>query len=59
MDKKGAELSINTIIVIILALLVLVVTIFIFSSAARQFAANIFAKLKTALGIWNATQPKP
>lgn len=59
MDKKGAELSINTLIIVILAVVVLVILLFIFSSASREFAANIFAKLKTALGLWNATEIKP
>ncbi len=56
MNKKGVELSINTIIIIILAILVLIVILFIFSGAMRDFAANLFAKLKTALGLWNSTQ---
>jgi hypothetical protein len=59
MDKKGAELSINTLIIIILAIIVLVILLFIFSSASREFAANIFAKLKMSLGLWNSTQIKP
>ena len=63
MNKKGAELSINTLIIIILAIIVLVTMIFIFSSAARQFAAAIFTWLKNSLGMLNETPiaplPKP
>jgi hypothetical protein len=55
-NKKGAELSVNTLIIIILAIIVLVVLLFIFSSAARQFAANIFTNLNIAMRDSNATQ---
>jgi len=56
MNKKGIELSINTIIIIILAIIALIVIVFIFSRAMRQFAADLFTKLKNALGLWNANQ---
>lgn len=55
-NKKGAELSINTLIIIILAVIVLVTMIFIFSSSAKQFAATVFTWLKNSLGMWNETQ---
>ncbi|MFA5084683.1 MAG: hypothetical protein WC475_04910 [Candidatus Paceibacterota bacterium] len=58
-NKRGAELSINTVVIVILAVIALVITIFIFSSSARQFAANIFSKLKFAMGIVNSTQINP
>ena len=56
MNRKGVELSINTIVIVILVLIVLIVVLFIFSGAMRDFASNILAKLKTATGLWNATQ---
>lgn len=60
MNKKGVELSINTLVTIIIVVICLIIVLFIFSSAARQFAANIFARLKQAFGFWNATQmPQP
>lgn len=52
MNKKGVELSINTLIILLIAIICLVIVIFIFSSAARQFAGNIFARLKQAFGMW-------
>ena len=57
-NKKGIELSINTIIIIILALIALIVIVFIFSGAMRQVASNLMIKLKNALGLWNASQIK-
>ena len=54
-DKRGVELSINTMIIIILAIVALIVILFIFSSAARQFAASVFTNLKIALGMLNET----
>lgn len=59
MNKKGAELQINTLITIILAILVLVILVFIFSSSARHFASTIFMKLKVAMGLINASQVSP
>ncbi len=56
MNKKGVELSINTIIIVILAVIALIVIIFIFSGAMRGFASDLFTKLKNALGLWNASQ---
>ncbi len=56
MNKKGVELSINTLIIIIIAVLVLVIIVFIFSGAMRGFAADLFTKLKNALGLWNSTK---
>lgn len=55
MNKKGVTLSINTIVIIILAIIALIITVLIFSGAARQFAAAIMARLRAALGMWNAT----
>jgi len=58
-NKKGVELSINTIIIIILAIIVLVVTIFIFSSSMRQVMADLMSKIKMGFGLWNSSQIKP
>jgi len=58
-NKKGVELSINTIIIVILAILALIVILFIFSGAMREFAVSLFAKLKNALGLWDASKIKP
>lgn len=55
-SKKGAELSINTVIIIILALVALVVILFIFSSSMREFASSIIGKLKNALGLFSSSQ---
>ncbi|UZE93798.1 MAG: hypothetical protein IB618_03460 [Candidatus Pacearchaeota archaeon] len=55
-NKKAVGLSINTIVIIILAIIVLVVIVLIFSGAMRQFMSDLMAKLKNALGLWNATQ---
>lgn len=58
MNKKGVELPINTLIIIIIAIVALVIILFIFSETARQFAANIFARLRQAFGMWpNETAP--
>lgn len=59
MNKKGAELSINTLIIIIIAVICLVILLFIFSGAARTFASTIFARLKQAIGFWDAAQIQP
>lgn len=55
MNKRGVELSINTIIVVILAVLVLVITIMIFTSAGKTFFADIMSKLKLAFGLLETT----
>ncbi len=59
MEKRGVELSINTIILVILAVLVLVITIMIFTSAGKTFFADIMEKLKLALGLLDSTQITP
>lgn len=58
-SKKGAELSVNTIIIIILALIALIVFLIIFSSSMRQIVADIAVKIRSAFGLWNATSLKP
>ena len=41
MDKKGAELSVNVVIIAILAILVLVVVAFIFTGGASKFTETV------------------
>lgn len=55
MRNKNAALSIETIVIIILAVLVLLVVIFIFSSTMRQLFTGIFDKVKSVLGLWEAS----
>lgn len=55
MEKKGVELSINTVIIVILAVLALVVLILIFTSSGRMFFSEIITKLKSALGLLDST----
>src|SRR3989344_6749927 len=41
MDKKGAELSVNVVIIAILAILVLVIVAFIFTGGASKFSETV------------------
>lgn len=58
MDKRGVELSVNTIIIITLALLALVITVLIFTGSMKTIIAEISAKIKQAFGLWNVTGMK-
>lgn len=58
-NKKGVELSINTIIILILALIALVVTLLIFSGSMRQIISSISSKIGSVFGLWNSSQIKP
>ena len=53
-SKRGAELSVNTLVIVIIAVLVLLVVSLIFSSAMRQIFVDIFNKIKSVLGLWEA-----
>ncbi|MEM4153092.1 MAG: hypothetical protein QXK80_03190 [Candidatus Pacearchaeota archaeon] len=59
MNKKAAELSINTIIIIILALVALIVILLIFSGTMKEVIANLMTRIKITFGLWNETQIKP
>lgn len=59
MQKKGAELSINTIIILILLIIALVVLVLIFTGAMKGISSSIWTKIKNALGLWNASEIKP
>ncbi|MEM4641264.1 MAG: hypothetical protein QXW65_01980 [Candidatus Pacearchaeota archaeon] len=59
MQKQGAELSINTIIVIILLIIALVILVLIFTGNMKDISSNIWSKIKSALGLWNASEIKP
>ncbi|MGB9707953.1 MAG: hypothetical protein ACPLXC_01330 [Candidatus Pacearchaeota archaeon] len=58
MNKRGVELSVNTIILIILALLALIITVLIFTGAMKTIIAEISSKISQAFGLWNATGAK-
>lgn len=58
-NKKGVELSINTIIIIILAIIVLIVIILILTGTMKNVIAEITSKIRYAFGLWNASQIKP
>jgi cell division protein FtsN len=53
-SKRGAELSVNTLVIVIIAVLVLLVVSLIFSTAMRQIFVDIFNKIKSVLGLWEA-----
>jgi hypothetical protein len=57
-NKKGVELSINTIIIIILAVIALVVLILILTGTMKNVIVEITSKLRYAFGLWNASQVK-
>ncbi|MEM4703136.1 MAG: hypothetical protein QXP53_01490 [Candidatus Pacearchaeota archaeon] len=59
MQKKGAELSINTIVIIIILIIVLVVVVLIFTGAMKGITGDIWSKIKNALGLWNSSELKP
>lgn len=54
-NKRGAELSVNTLVIVILAVLVLLIVSLIFSSAMRQIFVDIFNMIKNVLGLWQAS----
>ncbi len=56
-SKRGVELSVNTIVIVILCIIVLVVLVLIFTGAFGKFGGDILYKIKSALGMLNATQP--
>lgn len=56
MNKKGVELSINTVIILILAILTLVVVILIFSSSEKTFFTEIGTRLKSVFTLFDASK---
>lgn len=59
MNKKGVELSINTIVIIIIAIIALIVILLIFSGAMKGVFSELMAKIKNAFGLWNASKITP
>jgi hypothetical protein len=58
-DKKGVELSMNTLVIIIILIIVLVVMILIFTGSMKGIESSLWVKIKNALGLWNASEMKP
>jgi len=57
MDKKGAELPINTLVIIIIALIILVIAIiFIQMATGKYIFPDIIEKIKNALGFFNQSK---
>ncbi len=51
-QKKGIELTTNTIILLVLAVLVLVVIILFATGAFGSLGSQIMGKIKWAFGLW-------
>lgn len=58
MDKRGVELTFNTIIVAILAIIVLIVLILIFTGTASKVLSIFTNTIKDVLGLSEATKVK-
>lgn len=56
MNKKGVELSINTIILLILAIIAFIIMLLILTGNMKGIMASISTKVKQVLGLWNATK---
>lgn len=56
MNKRGVELSINTIVIIIIAIIVLIVLILIFTGSMKDVIAELSAKIKSVFGLWKSSQ---
>lgn len=55
-NRKGVELSINTIILLILAIIAFIIMLLILTGNMKGIMASISAKVKQVLGLWNATK---
>jgi len=53
-DKKAVSLSIETLVIIIVGVIALIIVLLIFSSGMRQVFADIFEKIRSALGLWKS-----
>ncbi|MEW6063557.1 MAG: hypothetical protein AB1571_04280 [Nanoarchaeota archaeon] len=58
MNKKGIELTFNTIITAILAIIVLVILVLIFTGTAGKVLSYFSSIAKDVLGLAEATQVK-
>jgi len=58
-NKKGSELSMSTIVIIIILIIVLVVVVLIFTGGMKGISTSIWDKIKSALGLWNASEVRP
>ncbi|UCD21148.1 MAG: hypothetical protein JSW08_01215 [archaeon] len=58
-NKKGAELSINTVIIIIILLIALVILVLIFTGGMKSISSTIWDKIKSAITLWDAAGVNP
>jgi hypothetical protein len=59
LNKRGAELSVNTIIIVVLAIIVLVVLILIFTGNMKPIIGGISDKISSIFGLWKDTSITP